>query len=183
MIRTFFILFVIGAVLYSFNLTNGLFWDDEAWIVNNSFIHDLSWESFKNIFSENVLGGVGLNSNYYRPVLFLTFAINYALSGAEPVSYHLFSNLLHIFNAFLVFLLVLPIVKSRFAAWVAVLIFLVHPIATEAVTYVSGRGDPLHLFFMLLALVMWWERALASWALLILALLSHEKAIIFPFLA
>ena len=179
-------LVVIGASLYAVNLTGPLFWDDEAWIIHNPFVHNLSWESFKNLFSENVLAGIGFNSNYYRPLLFVTFAVNYAISGVEPISYHAVSNFLHIFNAVLVFFLLLPIVRSRFAAWIASLLFLIHPIATEAVTYISGRGDPLHLFFMLAALLVWRNRSHKShWSylLLIFALLSHEKAIVFPFLA
>ena len=61
--------------------------------------------------------------------------------------------------------------------------FLLHPLNTEAVTYIAGRGDPLHYFFMLASLVFFVKgRRWASLAFVPLALLSQEKAIILPFL-
>src|SRR5688572_11171486 len=93
------LLILVGAFIYSFNLQNELFWDDTDWIVNNPAVHGLSWDNIKFWFSHNILAGIGLTSNYYRPFLFLTFAANYAISGTDPLSYHVVSNALHILNA------------------------------------------------------------------------------------
>ena len=97
---------IIGCIVYAFNLTNGLFWDDTEWIVNNPYVHSFSFENIRHWFSDNVLSGIGLNSNYYRPFLMATFTLNYALHGESPVGYHLFNNGLHIANAILVFWLI-----------------------------------------------------------------------------
>src|SRR3989344_1241940 len=187
------VLIAIGSFIYAFNLNNGLFWDDDDWIINNNSVHSISWDNIKFWFSNDVLAGVGLKSNYYRPFLFFTFALNWVISGAKPSLWHLVSNSTHIANAILVFLLFRKYV-GNLVSFLTALFFIVHPLNTEAVTYISGRGDPLSVFFMLLALYLWmtdiasrlstgftWIKTL-SLAALVLAILSRETGVIFPFL-
>ena len=197
LILIIFFLAVTAGFIYSLNLKNQLFWDDLDWIANNPFVHSFSAENIKNWLTKNTLAGIGLKSNYYRPFLFFTFAANFVSGGVNPLGYHLVNNLLHIANGILLFALLLRVLKKRFVAFFAALIFLVHPLQTEAVTYISGRGDPLNVFFMLSALWLFLKSELSSsqddnwrnwrrWlslGLLILALLSRETAIVFPFLA
>ena len=187
-------LIVIGSFIYAFNLNNELFWDDEDWIVNNTAVHSISWDNIKFWLTNDALAGVGLESNYYRPFLFFTFALNWVIAGAEPLVYHLTSNAIHIFNSVLVFWLIRTVFKRDLLAFLVALFFLVHPLQTEAITYISGRGDALTAMFMLLALCLWitdlrsrlstgfkWLK-MCSLAALVLAILSRETAIIFPFL-
>ncbi len=184
------VLIAIGFLVYVFNLNNGLFWDDDDWILNNTFVHAVSWTNIKFWFTHNTLAGVGMKSNYYRPLLFFTFAVNYVISGAKPLSYHLFSNLIHIANGILVFSILYLAFRKKWAAFITALIFLIHPLQTEAVTYISGRGDLLVVFFMLLALWLFIKNQetanrkyqVLSIISLVPALLSRETAIIFPFL-
>ncbi|MEK6881537.1 MAG: hypothetical protein AABY22_18085, partial [Nanoarchaeota archaeon] len=107
------ILVIVGGFVYSFNLNNQLFWDDNDWIINNNFVHSVSWENIKFWLTHNTLAGVGLKSNYYRPFLFFTFALNYVISGIKPFSYHLFSNLIHIANGILIFILIRQMFKNK----------------------------------------------------------------------
>ncbi|MBI4160755.1 MAG: tetratricopeptide repeat protein [Candidatus Yanofskybacteria bacterium] len=182
------VLVVVGFFVYFFNLNNQLFWDDDDWIINNVFVHKISWNNIQFWLTHNTLAGVGLPSNYYRPFLFLTFAINYIIAGVKPLIWHLTNNLLHIANAILIFLLLAKFVSRRIA-FLTAFIFTVHPLQTEAITYIAGRGDPLNVFFMLLGLwfyVMGHGRRLLTYKILplvclVLALLSRETAIIFPF--
>ncbi len=205
------LLIVIGGFVYSFNLNNELFWDDDDWIINNNFVHTISWDNVKFWFSNNVLAGVGLQSNYYRPFLFFTFALNWVVSETKPFLWHFVSNSIHIANAVLVFVLLRRVLATsdvrgtsdvkRSGHWVAfltALFFLVHPLNTEAVAYISGRGDPLSVFFMLLALWLWittlnvvmgsyQQRHSVSLRVLsvvsvVFAILSRETGVIFPFL-
>ena len=206
-------LIVVAGFIYSFNLNNPLFWDDDDWIINNSFVHDVSWSNVKFWLTHNTLAGVGLKSNYYRPFLFFTFAANYMAAGIKPLVYHLTSNFIHIFNGILVFWLFRTVLKSRsdlesskrsdLVAFLTALFFLVHPLQTEAITYISGRGDALVAMFMLLGLLFFYKSELTtsdvprtsdvkisanSYRLLaisslVLALLSRETGIIFPVLA
>lgn len=193
------VLVVAGSFVYAFNLNNQLFWDDDDWIINNTFVQSINWDNIKFWFTNNTLAGVGLTSNYYRPFLFFTFALNYVLSGIEPLTYHLFSNAIHIFNGILVFWLIRLAFRRNLLAFLVALLFLIHPLQTEAVTYISGRGDVLAAMFMLLTLLLWiinltyqsadnrHVRSTTLWLLslvtLVFALLSRETAIIFPVLA
>lgn len=199
------VLIIVSGFIYSFNLNNELFWDDEDWIIRNNFVHAISGDNIKFWFTHNTLGGVGLRSNYYRPFLFFTFAINYVISGIKPLGYHLFSNLIHIANGLLVFGILYLVFKRKLLAFLTSLIFLIHPLQTEAITYISGRGDALVVFFMLLSLFLFYQsetlittsdiirknyqqrcrKLLVVFSIpsLILALLSRETAIVFPFLA
>lgn len=188
------VLIVIGGFVYSFNLNNPLFWDDDDWIINNNFVHSISWDNIKFWLTNNTLAGVGLKSNYYRPFLFFTFALNYVISGINPFGYHLFSNLIHVTNGILIFLLVSRIFKKKLVAFLTSLIFLIHPLQTEAISYISGRGDVLVSFFMLLSLLLFYKSEnrglgwvsrykILSLVLLVFGLLSRETGIVFPFLA
>ncbi len=184
---TIFLLVIIGFSVYTFNLNNQLFWDDDEWIKSNIFVHNFSY--LKEIFTQNVLAGFGLNSNYYRPLLLLSFAFNYIIHGIAPFGYHLLSNGFHIANGVLIFLLLGKFLNRR-TSFLAALLFLIHPVQTEAVTYISGRGDPMSVFFMLTALwsyVKYFEIkrklfAVSSLLFAIFAVLSRETAILFPLL-
>ena len=184
-----FALALVGSVLYAFNLHNVLFWDDADWILNNPAVHALTWSNITFIFSHDVLAGIGLVSNYYRPFLFLTFLVNYIVSQSSPVSYHLVSNAIHIANGLLVFYLLCRWLKRPRAAFLAALFFLIQPLQTEAVAYVSGRGDPLSVFFVLLGVACFvvlrgQGRPIAAYVwgalMMILAVLSRETAVLFP---
>ncbi len=188
------ILVIVGFFVYFFNLNNELFWDDDDWIVRNNFVHTISWDNIKFWLTHNTLAGVGLKSNYYRPFLFFTFALNYVISGIKPLGYHLLSNLIHIANGVLVFSILHSVFRRKLLAFLTSLIFLIHPLQTEAITYISGRGDALVAFFMLLALLLFskaesqglgWasKKKILSLIFLALGLLSRETGIIFPFLA
>ncbi len=182
-------LIAITFFIYAFNLNNPLFWDDDEWIKSNVFVHSFSY--LKEVFTQNIEAGFGLSSNYFRPLLLLSFAFNYVIHGIQPFGYHLLSNGIHIANGILIFLLLSRFLTSR-ASFIASLLFLIHPVQTEAVTYISGRGDPMSVFFMLLAL-WFFVRSLNieiskyrnSYFILslistILAILSRETAILFP---
>jgi len=177
-------LFLIGFFVYAFNLNNGLFWDDDDWIINNPYVHSFSY--IGDIFSKDILSGFGLNSNYYRPLLSLSFTANYVIGGIKPFGYHLLSNLSHIGNGILIFFLLLYVFKKRLPAFIASLLFLIHPLQTEAVTYISGRGDPMSVFFMLLSVLIFIKynnsnlKKYLFWSLLLMlcAILSRETAVL-----
>jgi hypothetical protein len=173
---------VAGLFVYAFNLDGPLFWDDDDWIINNPFVH--SFSSIGDLFTKDILGGIGLESNYYRPILLLTFVFNYVISGVKSFGYHLFSNLLHVANGVAIFLILNRVLRKRIAAFIAALLFTLHPLQVEAVAYISGRGDPLNVFFMLLATLFFmsngkWYR-IWSIAFAALAILSRETAVVFP---
>lgn len=194
------VLVAVGFGLYAPSVNNPLFWDDVDWIVDNPCVH-APFENFSCLVGHDVLAGIERVSNYYRPFLMFTFAANWAMGREAPWGYHLISNGLHIANAVLLFFLlyrlfsVSSVVRAGSAKLVGVfaaLFWLIHPLQTESVAYISGRGDPLSVTLMLGAMLLWLRalndsrRAQRSWlragALLcaVCAILSRETAVLFP---
>jgi len=175
-----------GFLLYSNSFSNQLFWDDHDGIVNNAYIKD--WSYWPHFFSENLIAGAGQLSNYWRPLVLVSFAFEYHLSGLNPSIYHLSNMLWHVLAAWLVFLLFSRLGAKRGFALAASLIFLAHPLQTEAITYVSGRADPMAAVFALAALLAYAvfrqeKRRLflfLSLGSFLLSLLCKEQSVILP---
>ena len=173
-------------LVYANSLGNGFVWDDRFLVTGNAFLPE--WRNIPKLFSTNLFAGGSGPSAFYRPLQSLTYMIEYHLWGMWAFGFHLTNVLLHLGNAMLLYLLVAPI-ASRSVALVASLLFVAHPLQTEAITYISGRADPLALGFMLMALLAYrraWTHSganpwrLGSLAAFSLALLSKEMALIFP---
>jgi len=152
------LLVVIGMSLYGNTFNNEFFWDDDDSIVNNAYIKD--WQYLPKYFTENLIAGAGQTTNYYRPVLLISFALDYNLWGLNPTGFHLTNALLHIIAAWLIFFILRLLLRkqggeyfSLFIPFLVSLFFLIHPLQTEAVTYVAGRADSLSSVFSLLAIL------------------------------
>jgi len=134
-------------------------------------------------------------SHRIRPILRMTFLMDRHLYGLEPAGWHLLNVLLHLGSGVLVFSLASRLAGGRVLGFWTALLFLVHPIATEAVTYISGRASVLAGFLVLLALALYdratadgpggsrrtslWLAALACFAL---AIGAKETAVALPLL-
>ncbi|MBU2025739.1 MAG: tetratricopeptide repeat protein [Patescibacteria group bacterium] len=178
--RLVLILVVFGFLIYANSFPNQLFWDDQDAILNNAYIKDL--ENFENFFKENLIAGAGLNSNYWRPLLLITYSLEWRLWRDWAPGYHFTNAVLHISAAVALFFLLLKLFKNKSAAFFCALVFLIHPLQTEAVTYVSGRADPLSAFLVFLGLISYLnKKTRLTLALFILSLMTKEKnALVFP---
>ncbi|MFZ5530906.1 MAG: hypothetical protein ACOY4U_07640 [Pseudomonadota bacterium] len=175
-----------GAVLLAYgNAFWGAFqFDDYKVIVNAT--ETQAWDAW-----------LGSLANGYRPLLKLSYLLNHALGVGTfgTFGFHLFNLLVHGGNTMLVYLLALQFGRRCDAerdwcgpALCAALLFAVHPLHSEAVTYLSGRSASLMTLFYFAAL--WtYERSLApgqyklrllSLGLSMLALLTKESAMLFP---
>lgn len=141
---------VAGSLSYANSLLNPFIWDDIALVVRNFHIGDLGY--FPRLFLEGSYHQ-DITGNFYRPMLMASFALDYRYWALEPFGYHLMNLFLHLSNALLVYCLAWIISKKKTVSFLAALLFAVHPAHTEAVTYISGRGDPLAAFFCLLSLL------------------------------
>ncbi|KKR31594.1 MAG: hypothetical protein UU37_C0007G0002 [Candidatus Gottesmanbacteria bacterium GW2011_GWA2_41_12] len=205
-----FLLIIIGFLVWGNSLRNTLVWDDDENIINNSYIRHISL--WPKLFTENQVAGAGVVSNQYRPILELSYGIEYHIWRLWPVGYHFINIIIHIFNAILIFLILKKIqsaispstslrVNDQQSAikpfnhltipFLTSLLFLIHPIQTEAVDYIAGRTDLLGLMFMLITVYLFLKKlfnneAMKQWNNLaiylsfILALLSKESTIILP---
>lgn len=175
------IILIIGIIVYANSFGNEFVWDDDYLVVNNTFIKD--WRCLNKIFSSNLFGGSWGDSSFYRPIQSLTLLVDYSFWHLNPFGYHLTNTLLHIANAILIYLLAMYLFRVRGAAIFTALLFLVHPVQTEAVTYISGRADPLMTLFLLLSSIFFIKALyIGSLSCFILALLSKEVSLIFPIL-
>ncbi|MFN3966660.1 MAG: hypothetical protein ACK4JE_03055, partial [Endomicrobiia bacterium] len=133
----------VGFVCYWGALKNPFIWDDEETVVSNQFIR--KWSNLPKIFTYSLFGEKFSGASFYRPIQTASYFIDYAFWKLNPAGYHLTNLLIHILNTFLVFLIFrkLPVLNEFkiTKAFFISLIFLIHPVQTESVVYVSGRGD------------------------------------------
>ena len=142
------LLVAAGMAAYSNTFRVPFIYDDRYHIVESARIRQL-WPPWHILTHSS------------RPVLHLSLAVNYALGGLNPVGYHLFNLAFHVMAGLVLF----GIVRRSFASvglkpgnaatWMAgliALIWLVHPIQTESVTYTIQRSESLMGMFYLLTL-------------------------------
>jgi tetratricopeptide (TPR) repeat protein len=169
----------IAVLLAYFNALGGVFqFDDYNVIVNNPAVHSLpAWlDSMPGI----------------RPLLKLSYALDWTIHGA-PFGFHLFNVFVHAVNSVLVYKLLRalcpPRIEGGWAPLAAALLFALHPVHTEAVTYVSGRSVSLMALFYLCSVLAWLraerDGALPAWRALSAglfgaALLVKESAVTLP---
>lgn len=87
-----------------------------------------------------------------RPILNLSLALNHALSGFSPWSYHAGNLLIHVFAGLALFGILRRSLHSVNFALAGALVWTVHPLQTEAVTYIVQRAESLMALFYLLTL-------------------------------
>lgn len=120
-------------------------WDDMVYIGGNPYITSLSAKNISAIFSTNYMGN-------YHPLAMLSLAVDYQLSGLNPFVFHLSNILIHILNSILVLVVVKQLTKRLEIGVIAGLLFGVHALHVESVTWISERKDVLYAFFYLLSL-------------------------------
>jgi hypothetical protein len=188
------LLLAVAAVgLYLGGLRNPFVYDDFSTVVQNPSIRQLG-----DIRAVLWFGRA-------RPLVNLSYAVDHAFWGLNPLGFHLTNVLLHALSVVLVFVLLRHLVQdcrvhgrgtwqldagpARLIPLIVAALFAVHPMMTESVGYVSGRSDVLSGTFFLLAVLLM-RRGLVSgrvrWVALslvpfILAVASKEVAIMFPF--
>ena len=124
--------------------------DDLDYIVHNPVIQ--SPNSILQIFSSPFVHFPNVTLDLYRPLTALTLALNYWISGAQPDSFHLFNRLLHVLTCLGIFWVIRRLIPLRPAvAFLTGLLFAVHPVQTEAITYISGRADALAMLLFVFA--------------------------------
>lgn len=137
----------LGLLIYSNILTRGIFiFDDFEYIVGNSLVQSLSY----------------FNLSDPRQVGYISFALNNAVGGENPFGYHLVNVIIHIMTAVFVFLLADLVSRilnpeeeginwNMAIAFLSGLIFLVHPLQTQAVSYITQRFTSLSTFFYIVS--------------------------------
>lgn len=176
-------IFIIGILLYARTLLNGFVGDDLGYI-NHPYIKNFELLKLFKSSSADLGGSALINGQFYRPLMLAGITLIYKIFGGAAFFYHLFQILLHITNVYLLFILLRKFF-SRIPSYIASLIFLVHPINTETVVYISNLQDVLFVFFGLLSLTIYSHAKLtltkyvAIPAFLLASCLSKETGLLF----
>ena len=194
------LIILITLLAYANSLNNSFVLDDTHTILNNNFIK--SWKNFPAIFTRSYLTpfknniidhSLGAQETSYRPVVTVSYFIDYAIWGLEPFGYHLTNLFLHIFNAILFYYFITFVTKNIRIGLFSALLFALHPINTEAVNAVSFREDLLSFLFFIFSLILYIKldkysgrrKALIyvlSLLSFLIALFSKEMAVTLPFI-
>jgi len=207
------IIIAVGALLYGHTLSFPFVFDDHIYLVDNplvkdgdSFVYNRDFVAFST-YSKRMGLDPDLSTNFIlRPVTYLTFYINYVVDGMNPRGFRVVNIAIHCANAVLVFLVLwhlldrsrksgsVTTVSRGFIAFTAALLFLVHPLQTESVTYIVQRFTSLAAFFYLFTVLTYLiafstsNRIVASffrWTSvigLIVGMLSKESLFTAPFM-
>ena len=173
--------FCAAALVYATAFRGDFHYDDSLTILENPHLSD--WHTF-----------IGHLDHMVRPMLYSTFMIDRLLYGYDPAGYHVLNLLLHLGAGFLIYCIFTRAADERSLVplWTS-LLFLIHPIATETVTYISGRASGLMTVFYLSALFLYIKaaeqsgseklRRLSLWgavACFLLSIGSKETAVTLP---
>jgi tetratricopeptide (TPR) repeat protein len=207
------ILIATGAFLHGHTLPFPFVFDDHIYLVDNPLVKEIHSFAYRGDFvafstySRRLGLDPDLSTNFIlRPVTYLTFYANYVADGMKPRGFRAVNIAIHCANAVLLFLLLshllgasrksgsIATASEGFIAFTAALLFLVHPLQIESVTYVVQRFTSLAAFFYLftmLTYLMSFSTAnritarffrSASFIGLILGMLSKESVFTLPFM-
>jgi protein O-mannosyl-transferase len=184
------LLILVAFLCYGNTLLNGFVYDDDQQILQNPYVK--SWHYLPQIFGTTVWSFIGQagTTNYYRPIMTLSFLVLWQIFGPLPFGFHLFNILVNALVVFLVFETACRLFDDRRIAWIGALFFAVHPIHTETVDWIAALPDLEATFFVLLSFTllvkpgkMDWKRTLGVQTTFLLALLCKEPALMFALLA
>ncbi len=181
--------FIAGMVLlvYSNTFYSSFHFDDNPAIVDNQAIRRVTTDNLLTLLQGT------------RPVVNYSLLLNYQIGGLNVVGWHSFNISLHAVNSFFVYLLILwtlrlPALSARYGdraarmALFGALLFAVHPVQTESVTYIISRTELLAAFFYLAAFLFFIKGAttrkfshyIVSFSMSLLAMKSKEWAVTLP---
>ena len=139
------VVILVTVFVFSSSFQNGLLnWDDPVNVTQNHAIRALTDANVRTWFTEPLLG-------MYSPLVYLSFAIDYAVGGLNPFIYHATNLGLHVVCVLLVFGIVSKLTSHSTAALLAAAVFAVHPANVAAVTPISVRSSLLYSAFYLAA--------------------------------
>lgn len=170
------VIFILTFLAYS-NTFNGEFvFDDTKYIVENPIIRDFKYFVDSSLvqnttFSNDIFDNKYIKYSYrVRRAAFFTFALNYNIHGLNVAGYHAVNFYIHVFNALLVYWLILLLFETQLfvdsrngninyglskhsIAFSVALLYAVHPVQTETVSYISQRFTSLVAFFYFLSAI------------------------------
>lgn len=194
---------LLGFVAYANTFAGDWVWDDVSSVLLHEHVQDPA--QFFQLFKEDQHAFGRGQGNFYRPLVSASFMLDFALSyhpeldgeelkgfpDVKPFLFHLTNLLWHLAAALLLFFLLVRLDAPRLVQAAAPVLFVLHPMHTEAVAYISGRADMMSATFILAALLCAtseaggakrWIMLAASGIFFALGLCSKESTTIYPIL-
>lgn len=176
------LLAVLTFVLYSPARQNGFTnWDDKEYVTENPNITSLN---IKEEFKREHMGN-------YHPLAMISLNLDYSLNKFDPKTFHTTSILLHILASVMAFFFVQLLIGNSATAFIAALLFAIHPMHVESVAWISERKDVLYGLFLISALFFYARYVLSGlrmqWLVFaivcfLLSCFSKGQAVVFPVL-
>lgn len=176
----------ISIIVYLNCLQNSFVYDDDSTIINNYFIRH--WSNLPALFTSKYFA---LSAELtYRPVVTVSYFIDYTFWHLNPLGYHLTNILLHAINSALVFIFGFQVFKNRMPALISAVFFSSYPLFSEVVNAIGFREDLLAFMFLTLAFICYLkanqQRYILYYSISLfcyfLSLFSKEMAITLPML-
>jgi len=160
--------------------------DDPYLVVGNKFLRD--WRYLPDIFTHLNYAGADRDGVYYRPLVTVLHLILYQIFGLSKPAFHALNIALQALNAGLVYKLGRKLGFGAGAVFSAALLWCVHPLNTQDITYISSMPELICAAFMLTGLLTLLpdftpRKICLSLPFFLLALGSKESAVVFPALA
>ncbi|MDR3449062.1 MAG: hypothetical protein P4M15_04835 [Alphaproteobacteria bacterium] len=181
----YFLLVVAVLAAYANIFDNVLLFDDDLLISLDTNLQ--GWNHIGDIFAGSTTSGAGIMGGFYRPLQILLYLIVTQLTGGGTFGFHILNLALHIANCGMMYRLGTKLGFKPWGVFLASLVWAVHPLHVEAITYMSGTADPLFVFFTLLAIVLLLPNITQAGIykivpLFLLGLISKETMSVFPLL-
>lgn len=174
-IGNIFIITIVGFSVYSNTFNSPFVYDDISYISENAAIKDLRYFYDPSMLKDVELAGFVASNFNSRLVGYFTFALNYRIHGLNVTGYHAINLLVHLATSLLVYYMVLltlktpffepagkndeespnPLYGSNVIAVFTSLLFVSHPIQTQAITFITQRFASLASMFYLLSFVLY----------------------------
>jgi tetratricopeptide (TPR) repeat protein len=163
------------------SLRNGfVFWDDPQYVTENPYMGASLHTFFTTYWLSN-----------YHPLTMMGYSAIHHFAGNNPLAYHFTDLVIHILNTVLVFYIIYNLLQQKniVIAFVTALLFGIHPMHVESVTWISELKDVLYTFFFLSALlsyVVYVQNKLqlkylaAALGLFVISLLAKGQAVTLP---
>lgn len=155
---------ILVFLLYINSFDNDWVWDDVSSVLIHKHVQDP--KKFFQLFKEDQHTFGRGQGNFYRPLVSVSFMIDFLISyrpeygtnelgipNVSPFIFHITNTTMHLIVVSLLYILLLKLNVPILILFCTSLIYAVHPIHTEAVTYISGRADMMYAIFTLLALI------------------------------
>ncbi|MFC1577594.1 tetratricopeptide repeat protein [Thermodesulfobacteriota bacterium] len=183
-IATTFLFFLILAA-YSNTFNAAWQMDDKPNIINNDYLHlkDLKPESLIQALYTNPTDPSNPGAKLYRPISFLTFALNWYIGKDNVIGYHIANLLIHFLTSVFLFLAILNILQAPglsrqfernkyLIAFISAALWSLNPIQTQAVTYIVQRMASMAAMFYILSMLLYIKCRLSRSSLHRILLLS-----------